>query len=170
MDDPNFDLLSHLDPAGKHEPAQQLEAALRRAARRTRPVFSDALHERILAAVEHCEMLPAPSRWARFRRPLALAASLLAIMAGGYWASGWRESGELPSRSAALDPQADTTQLLASNNSELMQRALAAADHWDWLDEDAQTAASWFIGELPLAVDSGDGRMLDDEEDPSLGS
>ena len=59
------------------------EKRLRRSAQAARPEFSPQLNERILAAIADCEMLPMQSWTARLRQPLALAASLLALIAGG---------------------------------------------------------------------------------------
>jgi hypothetical protein len=159
-----------------HDAFANLEQQLRSSADAARPAFSPELHERILAAVDDCEMLPLQSWTSRLRQPLALAASLLAIIAGGLLAgsslSGSRDGATQRGAggrisAGSLSPPSNR---LVANDPDLMQRALAAADHWGWLDEDARSAAAWFVADLPLDLDSSDAAVSQDEDEAEVGS
>ena len=154
-----------------------LDERLKSAAEASRPDFSPELHERILAAIDDCETLPLHSWSTHWRRPLALAASLLVIATGaalaGYSLIG--SSQNAPHSTLGSDPASFSattlpSDALASNDSELMQRALAAADHWGWLDEDSRSDAAWFVADMPLDADSPDAATIEEDDDASLGS
>jgi hypothetical protein len=145
-----------------------LDRGLKSSADATRPEFSPDLHERILAAIDDCEMLPLYSWSARVRRPLAIAASLLAIVTGGALAGYSLTGGFNRMHSVVPSSPIDNGQQV-SIDSDLMERALAAADHWGWLDEDSRSEAAWFVADMPLDVDSSDAAMPE-EDDAELGS
>lgn len=116
-----------------------LEQRLKLAATRSRPAFSNDLHQRILAAVEESKIEPVRSYRQRFagRKTMLLAASLLAVIASGWFASR-----------LAFGPQN------GSPDSPVFE-----SNQWAYLDEDVMTAADWFVDELPLdlvAIDSPD--------------
>jgi hypothetical protein len=110
----------------------------------------------------------APSR--RSWQALAIAASLLLLVGGGslaglwqmgrwHWGAGQWGGGQTPFDNLAVEDWAagsPSPDWLASNDADGMNRTLAAADHLDWLDEDARMAALWFVDELPLDGFSSD--------------
>ncbi len=149
-----------------------LDRRLKSSADVTRPEFSPDLHERILVAIDECEMLPPYSWSARVRRPLAIAASLLAIVTGGALA-GYSLTGGFSNQTHGGGNGAPLSHIdnahQAPADSDLMERALAAADHWGWLDEDSRNEAAWFVADLPLDVDSSEAAMPE-EDDAELGS
>jgi hypothetical protein len=148
-----------------------LDLRLKASADAARPEFSSDLHERILAAIDDCEMLPLHSWASRWRQPLAIAASLLALVTGsvlaGYSLTGGFK-GHGPSDPPAMTETAPPAGTLAMD-SDLMQRALAAADHWGWLDEDSRDEAAWFVADMPLDLDASDAAAVE-EDDAELGS
>jgi hypothetical protein len=152
-----------------------LERALRASADATRPRFSPELQERILAAVDDSEILPGPTWMVRWRRPLALAASLLAIASAsilaGHWMTGeYRLTKPNLAGSDAAPSAATSVAAVAGHDSEWMQRALAAADHWGWLDEDSRTAAAWFVADLPDETDASDAAPAEDVDEAPANS
>ena len=108
----------------------------------------------------------------RLRRPLALAASVLVIVTGaalaGYSLNGTLRHAAVPGTGATPGTaDADSANLgaLANHDTQWMQRALAAADHLDWIDDETRSTAAWFLADV-----SSENDAPDEEAEPAQGT
>ncbi len=151
-----------------------MRTQLRAAGRASRPRFDDALHRRIMAAVdaeaaghagEHATRLP--GRGLAAAAALALAAGLIGLVVLGVGrAPGPPAGGEWPalaaSDAAAVATDADGTQLArralqaAIGDDVLVTETIALASAWQAMEEDAAVVlalADQFALGVALAVD-----------------
>ncbi len=152
------------------DPLNDLDNRLRAAAAASRPQFSPELHERILAAIDSSEMLPVLPWTTRLRRPLAIAASLLVLVTGaalaGYSLTEMvRNERQNAARTVAAAPSGENGPASPAHDAQWMQRALVAADHLGWLDDDSRSAAAWIVADL-----AADSEPADEEAEPAQGS
>ncbi len=156
-----------MDKRNLSDEERRLAERLKREAELSRPAFSEALHQRICAAVRQEEPL-APRQDDRdlFRRrarwPYLLVAASVLVAAGAVaWSTrhAWQPGPNAPEIAApprpARDPLADVHALVGVTRRAPQQvgttvESTLSDRRWAYLDHDARLAADMLIDQLPL--------------------